>query len=40
MDILHNIKIILPEAVSTFCHVGFFNHIKTDGAETKTKPKK
>lgn len=27
----------LPEAVSTFRHVGFFNHIKTDGAESKTK---
>lgn len=40
MDILCNSQNqILPEAVSTFRHVGFFNHIKTDGAENKAKEK-
>lgn len=40
MDVLCNTRNqILPEAVSTFRHVGFLNHIKTDGAENKAKQK-
>lgn len=28
-------KIILPKAVATFCHVRLLNHIKADGATKK-----